>query len=334
MANENDATPGLAQIAAAATTLAGVFAAVAFTGVLARTWRNELEWTLAAFALVLVAAVLWALSRRKGWAFVLFAIGVIVGIFAVGKTYSESEKPAITASVDENLVLDGVVRVAGLSSDKQLAAEVQGFRRKPEADSADDGWEAFTIYEASFGPNADGVAEHVIHLRVPPGTYELVRIRARVGDTYARCPLDAVRVPGPAAEAEAETRRTLRTGCFVLALPRLAPFPRVRARRIRRGGEDTLAVRVLSENTPHRVLVGIVVVPGWRPLTRALLMPDPDGKVDERITVRVPRATRTLCAVARWYHPESPTASTLRCPPESNDEATWVVLTAPRRAGR
>jgi hypothetical protein len=364
----------LSGVAVGVTTLAGVLAAVAFTGVLARTWRNELKWTLGAFALVLLAAATWTavavskaktgpanvtettetqatvtvpkpsrLDKFRKWlrtsapaigAIALFAGGILLGILAVAFTYGDTEKPTVTAEIEPGLVVKGNVHVAGLSSDEKLAVQVRGFRRKvTQLTAGESPWEGFTVYEASFGPNADGVVEHPIHIALAPGTYELVTVRANVGDEYDLCPPYDVRTPTEdVSESEDWKRRiALKTGCLLLTLPRLDLVPRIRADWKRSGGQSTLAVLVRSGNAPHRVIVHVVAFPQRR-LATALLMPDATGGIDEAMKFGVPKGVKRVCAIAQWY-PTSEVETGLEpqippCPPRGASDTSWVLITA------
>jgi hypothetical protein len=438
----------LAPVATVVTTLAGIFAAIAFTGVLARTWRNQLELTLASFGLVLLAGLVltvgrshrtqktrdrgreqklaptsqshdahatppqpngdrqieartslpllallmglvWMISRSRAerdrprratkrtadqspaehepskrperhtavhpnrsrnrgrrsgfltvlrtpeaWAGLLFAAGILVGIVAVGLTYGESEKPTITAELEPGLVLKANVHVAGLSSNQKLAVRVSGFRRKTPQPPQGSPWEGFTLYDAAFGPNVDGVVEHPIHFAIAPGTYELVGIRARVGDTYEDCSPNPIRTATSESQAgEKKHKMTKKTGCLLLALPRFEPFPRLTAKFTHQTKRTVLHLHVVSDNTPHRVGL-FVISTRQRPLAETLLMPDLAGRLDESLDFEIPKSVQDVCAIARWYRPgeRSLPPRTPRCPPRTMLDTSWVTLRAEKPA--
>jgi hypothetical protein len=347
-----DDTRELLRVGAGVTALVVIFSAVAFTGVLGRTWRNHLWFTLFAFFLVLIALAVWTVGpklgpaptapagrwrrlaaipgrmRSKGWAVVAYAIGVGIGVAVVGFTYSDREKPTITAEVQPGLALKATVRVAGLSSNQKLAVDVKGYRREDDSSK----WEGFTIYEAAFGPDASGEVEHPIRLGIAPGTYDLVGIRAGVGDKLQECPPDTVKTPLPGRGGEDTGKAALSTGCLFLALPRQAPFPRVTLQSAKAAGRRREVIaRVLAENTPHRVFIYLIGLPGRRQLTSGLFMPDPQGSLEVELRVNVPRAVRRVCAIARWHQSgfDKNRLSTPYCPPHTNKRTSWVNLSLP-----
>jgi hypothetical protein len=323
----------LKQVAGGLVVLSGFIAAVAVTGTLARAPRNH-PWGFAiGVVLVLVAGALWLLAslsarNRLKW---LAVAGVVIGValvtVAIVRTYGESEKPAIRAEIAADGLLSATVTAGQLSSKKSVAVRVEGLDRKNEKNQEE--WIAHNLYEARLGPNSDGVVEHEIKLPLAPGTYELVRVRATIGDDYAVCPPDRVEDSQPTAVQ-------LGTGCLVLTLPRLAPAPRVSAKWLSPGGPRSVVhITVRSENTPHRVAVRVLASGRSGPLAAALLFPNAAGIVDETIEVSVQKRYRLICVLARWQPLQE---KTLRwsCPPsyrpdqlKENADLSWVVLSRP-----
>jgi hypothetical protein len=119
----------------------------------------------------------------------------------------------------------------------------------------------------------------------------------------------------------------MKTGCLLLTLPRMQPFPRLTAKLSYPAKRRVLATHVISDNTPHRVSLFVVSAPRRR-LAEALLMPDAAGRLDETLSFEVPNDVNQVCAIARWYRPgkRARRLRTPRCPPVTATDTSWILL--------
>lgn len=143
----------LLAIGTAVTTLAAVLGTLAFTGLLARLPRNHPLLATWAFALVIAGAALWSIAalfrtteptppRMRPFLIggvAAFTAELILAVGGVLNTFSQDEKPRISARFDSGLV-SGSVKVSGLASHKEISIRVHGLRRHPSPDVE---WEAF-----------------------------------------------------------------------------------------------------------------------------------------------------------------------------------------------
>lgn len=326
----------LLQAAAGATTLLTVLGGLAVTGALERLQRNDPNVMTMALTCVIVAGTLWVFAsiarsgspHEKTFKVVgagFLAAGLVVGAIGVVHTHSTSERPSIGVSLKEGMRIDGTIKVAGLTSDERLRVIVDGL---VGADHDDDGapraWKPYRIYNITVGPDADGVARLPLNVPVAPGTYDAAAVRAWTGDEFTACEYDEN------LGASATGRRKLETGCLLFVLPRRAPTPQIGAVWELTKRRPVLAVRVSSENAPHRASLYVLAISGNRRLVlgQSLLMPDASGRIDAVVRASVPPGVRRVCAVARWFAPTRRLVP--GCPPTHRRRTAVVSLRVPQ----
>ena len=330
----------LLALGSAVTGFAAVLGSLVFTGLLARFPRNhphEARWS---FALVVIAAGLWTAASLSTWAkktsrrenvlllgIAVFMTGLIVAVWAIFGTYSEDEKPSVSMRFENNNDVVAEVTARGLASHEQIGVKLLGLRRNADFER---GWEPFTLYDATFGPDTDGTVQHSIKVPIAPGTYELVEIRASTdaADTYTSClEKEKVRFSRLARELGLQSPQTggPKRGCLVFTLPRIARVPELDARL--RDGANALDVDVAAENAAYRAALQVATRSegGWRLLSRELLMPDRNGAIAFQREWQVPAATRRVCVLTTWYR-SGETWPPLKCPRRTDNETAWALL--------
>jgi hypothetical protein len=331
MSNGDSQLGGLATVTAGVSVLSGALGAAVLTGVLERAPRNHPELMGAAFVAAAAAGLLWTVAAiapgtPQGTLKVLAALAltgsVALALIVVVMSYSENEKPSISADVNGDGTLTGSVKISGLKSDEAVGIRVEGLQESKKSPS---GWAARILYEAALGPNASGTVDHPIRLAIAPGFYELIRVRATSADDYAVCPPDRIDPNEP-------LKRRIGTGCLVLTLAPLPAAPRVSAAWVNSTDDSKLGVKatVQADNTPHRVAVDVIANADGASLARALLLPDSKGKLDSTVEVPVTATTRSVCIVARWVGGDLRAGPRIggkaQCPPPYSPDSSWVIL--------
>jgi Flp pilus assembly pilin Flp len=337
---EDEEKPPLIQallaVGTAVTAVTGIVSGLAFTGLLQRFPRNHSTAATVAFTLVIAAAALWVIAtvgrspggRLVKWALglgvVLFALGLAITVATIFLTYSEDEKPTISLTFERPDALTANVKAQGLGSNDEVGIKVQGLRRNVNDDA---GWERFTLYDSTVGPDADGKIDYSVNLPIAPGTYELVEVLASTNDSYPKCYLETEKGSEVPVGRLSLTKITKgpKTGCLIFTLPRLARVPELDARI--NDALDGLDLAVSAENAPYRVL--FQVTSGSRRtrrlLARELLMPDNEGIVEFERHIAVPGTAHIICALATWYR-SGDRYPPMRCPQKTDNETVWSLL--------
>jgi hypothetical protein len=179
----------LIALAAAATTLTSVVAGLAVTGALQQMQLNHGMLLMSAFALVLLAAAVWAIpavwrvapkveSVMITIAVSLFLGGVLLGIGGMIMTQRDQERPSVAASLDEEtFLLTATATAHNLGTDDRLVTEVTAL--EPTARSEE--FEVVRHYLAITGPDADGKASQHFTKTIPSGTHA-VGVGASIGN--------------------------------------------------------------------------------------------------------------------------------------------------------
>lgn len=347
MAPERQADPpGLPAVAAAAAALVSGIGLLTLTGALGRVQRNNGQAFAIAIALVVIGAAVWVagamISERARKANVLgFSIGMREGVKAIGLLFSliglvvgfyvaigtadDTEQPAVALRVsDDGGSVTGTARAANLSSEDRLNVYVDGLvSRKGGA------YKGSNLYQAFVGPNADGEASNDVHVRLPPGRFDAVGIRAFT----ARNPEGCGRYPLKRAQAGEEG-----TGCVIIRLPPRPSHPQLAASwegTGRSGGSLKLtleAADVRAVPKDNLVLLRVLGMMQDRTpvsLYRSLIVVPSTGAVKREVRVPVESGMRTVCAEGLFIagHDIPPRA---KCPIGQRAARGAVELRVPR----
>ena len=343
------------------TTLVGGVTALTLSGALGRLQRNEPGALKAAFVLLIIGAVLWALAALPVTggaveaamlvaALLLSAVGLLVGLAKAVETAGEIEQPAVTAKLTgDGRALEATAKVGNLASKDQLVVLVDGL-------TLDNGqWNATTIVQEYVGPDGDGQADVPITFRVPPGRFEAVGVKAWVsGDESIPCGDYPRQVSAPQFE---RARKQAGTGCLTMALPPIPEAPRLSLSWMGESGQSSrLRLQVATNNAPaplpgdrpdtsddvvSRVAVQVAARTSGenRALYRALLSPDLEGTLDTTVEIPVRGRFRRICAEAHFAgkrDADAPKGALSKpvCPVGATDRTRSAVELRPRRQPR
>jgi hypothetical protein len=342
---EKDDGINLAQLTglgAAATTLIAIISALAVTGVLQRTQRNEGTLLGAAFICAIAAAAAWvaisiakpstwrSINRYGTWAEtgikatapIAFAAGIVLAILAVIQTQKLTQRPTIDARINPGPTLEATVKASGLTADSRIVIYVDGLqeeRSKPGSYGP-----PRTIYQAYLGPDPDGDIKVPVNLTIPASQYDAVGLRAWTTLQQPPCEF---------TDIDPKTTGTrLGAACVILPLFRAPTRPQL---SIKWGPNSDsgreLNLTVTSANSPRNRLFLVRVIAtgqGRRlELARQLGEADNSGSTKTESTLTVPKGMRTVCAEARFIDAEK-TVPRMRCPNYHRGPAAAVAQLA------
>jgi hypothetical protein len=308
----------LTGIGAAATTLIAIVSALAVTGILQRTQRNEGENLGIAFSLVIGAAVGWVVvwlikpstwTSWKHWprighaaelligslAVLAFGVGLGFAIHAVIETQKLTQRPTIEARLNPGAALDAMVKASGLTADSRIVIYVDGLRPDPKRPGAYQ--TSATLYQAYLGPDSDGEVKEPVSMVIPASQYSAVGLRAWTTSEEPPCEFTDI--------DPKKTGTRLGAACVILALPRTPSRPHLSASwGAKDGGGRMLNVKAGSANSPHDrfIVVRVVARAGSKGVVLARLYGEPDvtGAGQIETSVPVPAKLRFVCAEARF----------------------------------
>jgi hypothetical protein len=337
--NEGPNLANLTGIGAAATTLIAIVSALAVTGVLQRTQRNEGENLGIAFSLVIGAAVGWVaiwILKPSGWrraarfgrwaevgvgALAVLALGIGLGfaIHAVIETQKLTQRPTIEARISPGAALEATVKASGLTADSRIVIYVDGLRPDPEHPGAYR--PLATIYQAYLGPDSDGEVKEPVSVVIPQGQYQAVGLRAWTTSEEPPCEFTDI--------DPKKTGTRLGAACVILPLPRSPSRPQLTAAWDEKsGGGRTLNVKATSANSPHERLIVVRVMAngGGKTVELARLLGEPDasGTAQVETSVTVPTNMHLVCADARFIDSKKIVRS-VRCPANRKGPAAAVA---------
>jgi hypothetical protein len=334
----------LTGIGAAATTLIAIISALAVTGVLQRTQRNEGTALGLAFSFAIAAAVFWvAISivkpsewrwRRvaryvgsseiaiKALAVIAFGVGLGFAIHAVIETQKLTQRPTIEAHISPGPTLEATVKASGLTADSRIVIYVDGLQE--DASKPGTYGPPSTIYQAYLGPDPDGDVKEPVNVTIPASRYDAVGLRAWT--TLEQPPCEFTEIDPK------KTGTRLGAACVILPLYRFPSRPQL---SIDWGAASSsgraLNVKVTGTNSPRDrlVLVHVVATGGGRRVELARLLGEPDtsGAAKFESALTVPTGMRTVCAEARFVDPNQ-TVRHMRCPNYNRGPAAAVAQLA------
>jgi hypothetical protein len=260
---------------------------LAVTGSMGRVLRNaptQITWAVVLVLLgaaLLGAAGLPATGKPTEVVFSIVGLevtlaGLVIAALAAATSGHDVERPAIHAKLDESTHrLTGSVVAADLASDARLVAIVEGVGKK-----------ATPLERTEIGPDGDGKVDLDIDVRVPPGRFDSVRVRAR---------------------SVASDGSRLASGSVTLPLAPMAPSPSVQAHWAGTNADASrLAIQVTAADRAGRP-VAVVVKRRLRTgrylrFYRGVLMPDGDGSLDTQLEVPVVAGAHRVCVGAAFVH--------------------------------
>ena len=230
----------------------------------------------------------------QGTGLLLSLAGLVVGFRAAVLTADDTEQPAVAVKLNvSDLSLTGTATVANLSSKDRLVVAVDGL-----VDREDGGYaspDPRGLYEAYLGPDPDGTATHRLDVRIPPGRFAAVGVRAHTAARPRGC--------GQYPDATGGTSEE-ETGCVIVRLPPRPQRPQLNASWEGTGrSASSLKLTVDAHDIPaastgQRVVVRVV---GMRKSTQVTLYqtfvaPAASGKLRQEIRLPVEAGFRTVCA--------------------------------------
>jgi hypothetical protein len=190
----------------------------------ARKWR---KWVLFPWTGVLFLWSRWQpLSRQAKVQIVsggLFAVGLLIAIWALVSTQQDAERPAISASFHQKTsVLEATVTAVGLHASDRIEIRVDGLMEKKKQEKRGRGpvdvyylvADPRVLYQAVLGPDGDGKVSEAVTVQVPQRD-RLVGIKAWTGKADVGCYF------GSYANAVPEAHRVpqkYRDACVILRL--------------------------------------------------------------------------------------------------------------------
>jgi hypothetical protein len=193
-------------IAAPVGVVASAVGGLAAVGLLGRVERNDPEAFTLTVGAVVVAGVMfafWGALQRKNesiWLRGLWLVAVLLaagGIIraaglAVGSA-GHTERPIVNVEVDPSTMdVSGKVSVGNVPSDQRLVVLVDGLKRQTIKCHPSDksqwraAWKPNTLFQAYVGPDGEGKLELPIKLRLKPGRFGAIGIKAYVSKPVSR----------------------------------------------------------------------------------------------------------------------------------------------------
>ena len=212
-------------LGAAVTALISVVGGLAVDGALQQFQRNHGVTLSIAFALVLLAAAVWAFSvlakrQARAWpvtAVLLFLTALGVGIGGMIWTQRAQERPSISASLESD-VLTATATAHNLGTEDRMLTEVSGLRRT----AAQNVYEVVTEYFAITGPDAGGTATEELKYAIPKDGLAALAVSATTGsDTrcFDKVKNAASQSKGPLVANLRKAAQHTQPGCAVFFLP-------------------------------------------------------------------------------------------------------------------
>jgi hypothetical protein len=326
--DDDATTPGKANLGALAAAAGGLLTfigTVSLTGPLGRVVRNDpaqLKWAL--FAVLLGAALLVAggLSiTGKFLEVVLSMVGleltlagfVIAAVLAV-RAGEHHERPSITAALDESgRTVKGKVSLGTLESRSRVVTVIQGVVVRLDGKKR-----TRDLSRSDVGPNEEGKVDLDFTARLPAGRYDSVRVAAWTVGTDGSSASNADVACKDSGEPESDdTPSSAGRGCVELPLAPVPTSPALEANWVDTK-TDLLSLHVTASNASGSLSkaegkgarVAVVAEPGvsgkGSPFYRAVLRPDPDGKLDMTFKVPVPPGPRRICVAAKYLAKDAP----------------------------
>jgi hypothetical protein len=317
--------------------------ALTLTGVLGRVQRNSGAAFAAAVGFVIFGAAVWLIgsmiskrARTTKWrgrnigpraavqilGVVLTLVGLFIGFLAAISTADDTEQPDVTLTLDAHArFATGAAKVSNLSSEDRLSVFVDGL-----ADKKGGGFESSNLYQAFVGPDGDGDAHNDIKVRVPPGRFDAVGIRAFTSPH----PADCGKYPRKETSEEG-------TGCAILRLPPRPTRPEVSASWEGSGTSLDVTLRAADvETLPKDQLVFLAVVgKGNRSrdsLYRTTIVLPSGGAVRRKVSLPIESRYCTVCIEASFIT-RTERLRKVACPIRHRAGSAAVQLRVPHRQG-
>jgi hypothetical protein len=307
----------------------GVFTALQVTGdVFSRMVANHPVWTALAigFASLATAFALVALilgSWIRNWFLVIgvasFLLGAACATVAATLVSSDRPKPSVTITkLEGQRRIEASVKLNNLKTRETIFVRVEPLRTTPLPGGGlqyEPIRDLPTIYEAGFGPNAEGNVDRVIVVDLPPAGFSYIGIRAWVGrsdDCYD------------------ETSKT--TSCETRALVRRSERPQLSAVWKGSTAKPKLAVKVTARDLAPDASIYLRVRGNGRgggDLASWTLAPDLGGSLQRTLSVEVSRRLSSICVEASTSKAPSGT-----CRAMSDKATAWVKLKTPAASPR
>jgi hypothetical protein len=288
----------LAKVGISMTSFVGVLGALAVTGLLGRTERDQSKLFLVATGLVLVAALFWVSAAifkgggEKPLQFVgllLLGAGFVVGFIAVINTQHSPNRPTISAEVIGSKLVASV-KASGLNSSDRIIVYVEGLRVQGAATGIRV-TDLHRLYFASVGADGDGNVDEPIKVTLASGRWDAVAIRAFGGDR-SECATGEKLVPVEKAGP----------GCVIIPLLPVPKRPQLTTRWGKDGAMRTLTVSARATNVGGHLFS--LRIEGRRRhgrinLARAAAEPSPSGTGAVSLRVDIPSNVRSVCVEGR-----------------------------------